>query len=508
MKSASRFLGKMFVGAARRPPIARYGMALLFPLLAFLLTDTIARADRGLYFPLFLMAVVLVSIIGGTRPGMVAVGESVLINILAAVSHWSLRVASWDDAIRIAAFAVASGGIALLIGSLGELQQRLDKERSHLSITLQSIGDAVIATDAQGRVTLMNPAAERATGHKFATAAGLPLQSVFKIVNEDSRIAVENPVERILERGEAADLAKDTVLLRPDGTEIPIEDSAAVIRDARGGAVGAVLVFRDVTESRFHQKALIRSEKLETASRLGATIAHETNNPLEALANLLFLISKDEGVTGTTRELVELAQAETSRATDASKRTLSFIRVEHALTLLNLRSLVDSVFESYQSSAKNCGITLENEIAADLKITALRNELQQLFSNLVSNALDAMKSSGGVLRVSAEVAEQDESEQVRIRFSDTGHGIEPTHLDRIFEPFFTTKKDKGTGLGLWIAKRVVEDHGGELQVESSREGTTFTILFPHEPIKDPVTKTTPDCQTEELLDQLTLPDRL
>jgi PAS domain S-box-containing protein len=478
MDSASQLLGKILVGATGRPAFRRYILALLFPLLAFLLTETFAQPDRGPYFPLFVAAVVIAAAYGGTGAGLAAVAESSAINILAVPPLLSLRIASSDDALRIAAFAVASSGIALLIGSLGELQQRLDKERSRLSITLQSIGDGVIATDAQGRVTLMNPAAERATGRNFATAAGLPLQEVFRAVHENNGMTVENPVERILERGQAADLVKNSVLLRPDGTEIPIESSAAAIRDLLGNTVGAVVVFRDVTESRSHQKALIRSEKLEAAGRLSATIAHETNNPLEVLANLLFLISQDSAVAGTTRELVDLAQAEISRVTEASRRTLSFVRFEHALTELNLRSLVNSILQSYQPSAKNCGICLENEIAPDLHVRALRNELQQLVSNLVSNAMDAMKTAGGVLRVSAEAAEQDGSGQVRIRFSDTGHGIDPGHLDRIFEPFFTTKKDQGTGLGLWIARRVVEDHEGELQVESSQAGTTFIVLLP------------------------------
>jgi len=484
----------MFAGAAGRSAFARYSLALLLPLLASLFTAMIARPDRGPYFPVFTAAAVVTSIIGGTIPGMVAVAAGALINVLATPPHWSLRIASWDDAVQIAVFVLVSGGIALLIGTLGELQRRLDKERSKLSITLHSIGDAVIATDDQGKVTLMNPAAESATGLTFAAAAGLSLESVFKIVNESSRTAVESPVRKVLEGAPAADLANHTVLLRPDGTEIPIEDSAAPIRDSRGKVVGAVLVFRDVTESRSHQNALIRSEKLEAARKLGSTIAHETNNPLEGLANLLFLISTDDAVSDETRQLVELALAELSRAAGASRRTLSFVGVDRTLTQLNLRSLVDSVFYLYDSTAKNHGICLENEIPRDLEVMVLRNELQQLISNLVSNALDAMMSGGGILRVKTEVTAKDPPAQLRIKFSDTGHGIDPSHLDRIFEPFFTTKKDKGTGLGLWMAKRVAEDHGGELHVESSTAGTTFTVLLPLDRASCQVTATTPDCR--------------
>lgn len=494
------------MGATTRPGYARYGLALLLPLLALLLTSIIARPDRGPYLQVFTVAVVIASAYGGTRPGLVALAESAFLNVLAAAPHWSLRIATWDDTTRIAVFSFASGGIAILIGSLGEVQYRLDRERSQLSITLRSIADAVIATDVQGRITLMNPAAERATGWTFSAAAGLSSESVFNIVHEGSRKPVQSPVRRVLDGEDVAGLENHTALQRPDGTEIPIEDSAAPIRDERGKTIGAVLVFRDVTESRVHQNALIRSEKLEAARKLGATIAHETNNPLEALANLLFLISRDHAVSESTRKHVELALAELSRAVEASRRTLSFIRVDQAVTRLNLKRLVDSVLQSYQATAGNRHIDLQNEIPPDIEITALRNDLQQLVSNLISNAVDAMMSAGGVLRVSAEVISTPGLRRVRINFSDTGHGIEPADLGRIFEPFFTTKKDKGTGLGLWMAKRVAEDHGGELQVESNQNGTTFVVLLPVDRVHGLVSADAPDAQSQPTVAEMISPD--
>lgn len=478
MQTATKFLGRLLVGAAGRPALLRYGLALLFPVFAFLITAPITRASLILFFPIFTAAVVVASAIGGTTPGLVAVAESVAINVLAASPHGSLRAISPEDGIRIAVFALAGGLIALLIGSLGDLQQHLDEERSQLSITLRSIGDAVIATDAGGRVTLMNPVAEDATGWKFASAAGLPLESVFKIINESSREPVESPVRKVLERGRVAGLANHTVLLRPDGTEIPIEDSAAPIRDPRGSVVGVVLVFRDVTQQKLREKALLRAEKLATAGRLAATIAHEMNNPLEAVCNLLYLLGQDGTLSADAKASVDLAQSLLARAAEMSRRTLSFNRAGSVLKDARLRELVESVVGLYASVANARGVRIENRVPPGLEIRAM-NEIRQAISNLVSNALDAMPE-GGTLDIDAESVEGPDRPHVQMTFSDTGHGIDPAYLDLIFEPFFTTKKDSGTGLGLWSAQRIVEEHGGRLQVESSNAGTRFTVLLPLE----------------------------
>ena len=464
-----------------RPALQRYGLAVLLPLVAAISTSFLAQTDRAPFFPAFTAAAVLASLFGGTMPGLLCVAESAAINAVMARPSWTLRVASIDDMLRIIAFALVACTLVLLIGAVAELQRSLDKQRSELYITLRSIADGVIATDARGRVMMMNPAAEQATGYRLADAAGRPLRAVFHIVDGASRAPVENPVERVLQTGEVALLTNHTLLLRPDGTEIAISDSAAPVRDAQGRTTGVVLVFRDVSEATARHNALIRSEKLEAAVRLGATIAHETNNPLEALANLLFLISADDGISDSTRASVELAQAELLRASEASRRTLSFVSFERSLVQVELRRMTDAVLHSYRSRAANLQVQMQNQIPPELKIWAHPDGLQQVASNLVSNALDAMSDTGGVLSITAELDQTNEPAQVLLRFTDTGHGIEPANLDRIFEPFFTTRTDKGTGLGLWLANRVVEEHGGIMSVESGDAGSTFTVSLPVEP---------------------------
>jgi PAS domain S-box-containing protein len=396
-----------------------------------------------------------------------------------APPYWSLRVASSDDVMRLLVYACSGTLAAIFVGATGELQKRLEVERGRLAITLKSIGDAVIATDAEGRVTFLNPTAEIATGWRLEEAAGLELESIFKIVNENTRAAVESPIRKVLARGKGVGLANHTLLIRRDGTEIPIDDSAAPILDPSGNIVGCVLVFRDITEAKQNQLALMHAEKLATVGKLASTIAHEINNPLEAVSNLLFLVGEDATLSQISKERIEQAQSELARAAEISKQTLSFHKVDSVRTSVKLRQLVDSVLRLYSSRAAGRGVQMKNEIGPNVLIHAIASQMRQLVSNLISNALDAMQE-GGMLRITVESKAVDGTGEVRIVFSDTGHGIDPANLNRVFEPFFTTKKDVGTGLGLWVAKRIVEDHDGELLVESRTSGvtgTTFTVVL-------------------------------
>jgi PAS domain S-box-containing protein len=490
MRDASRFLGRLAVHATLRPALQKYSLALLLPFVALVMTASSTQLLRAPFFSLFSLAVLLSSIFGGTKPGLVTVAVSALVNAFVSEPSWSLRVASWDDIIRIGLFTCVGCIISAFVGATGELQRRLELERSRLSTTLKSIGDAVIATDEIGNVTFMNGVAEIATGWRLNEAEGLPLEAVFKIVNETSRAPVANPIRKVLEHGTVVGLANHTVLLRRDGTEIPIDDSAAPIRDHGGNIVGTILVFRDITKAKLSQLALLRAEKLATVGRLASTIAHEINNPLEAVSNLLFLIGEDSTLSEVGRSRADTAQAELARAAEITRQTLSFHKGQTLQSSVNLCEIVDSVLRLYSSRAAARGIRLENEIDSEVRVIAVTSQLRQLASNMVTNAIDAMPG-GGILRINAELTSAVGQRQIRIQFSDTGHGIDPQNLNRIFEPFFTTKKDVGTGLGLWVTKRIVEDHDGELLVESrttGNSGTTFTVVLPQEAVKEASTE--------------------
>jgi PAS domain S-box-containing protein len=348
-------------------------------------------------------------------------------------------------------------------------------------VTLTSIGDAVIATDAYGQVTFLNSLAEQLTGIKLEEAKGNPIAEVFPIFNEYTHEPVENPVKKVVEQGAVIGLANHTVLQSRDGKLIPIEDSAAPIRDDQGKLVGVVLVFRDATHERKSQEILRKTEKLATAARLAATVAHEINNPLEAVGNLIYIAKAIPGMPADAVLQLSLAEQELERVSHITRQTLGFYRESSAPDRIELPDLVESVLKLYSSKFKSKHISIECDFAECPPIHGLPGELKQLISNLVSNAADAV-SSNGTIKVTLQPVETPNGKAAQLVIEDDGHGIAAENADRIFEPFFTTKKDVGTGLGLWVAREIVERHRGSIQVHSRKDngsrGAVFTVLLP------------------------------
>lgn len=476
MPDISRIVGNLVRAATTRPNWQRYGMAILLPVAAAIFTAQIISIQRAPLFVLFTLAVVLSSVFGGMKPGFLTVGLSFAINWVSVTPAASLEVGSVDDVIRLITFLIVGSLIALFVGTAGELEQKILLERNRLHVTLHSIGDAVIVTDLNGRVTTMNRVAEEATGWSFAEASGQTLESVFNIINDGTRRSVENPVKKVLEMGRVVGLANHTILIRKDGSEIPIDDSAAPILTPEG-IVGVVLVFRDITEAKLSQAALLHAEKLATVGKLASTIAHEINNPLESVSNLLYLISADHGLSPDSARYVEVAQSEVARAAEMTRQTLSFHRGQKIRATVSLADLVKSVLVLYGGRAAQRGVQVVTDIPSTLMVSGFPTQLRQVVSNLVTNAIDAMPSGGILTLMGDEVGGE-----VRLRVSDTATGIDEVNLKRIFEPFFTTKSDVGTGLGLWVSKRIIEEHDGRISVESPSgnggTGTAFTVMLP------------------------------
>jgi PAS domain S-box-containing protein len=349
-------------------------------------------------------------------------------------------------------------------------------------VTLTSIGDAVIATDEFGMVTFLNPIAERLTGARLADARGKDVQTVFPILNELTREPVEDPVRKVLELGKVVGLANHTVLRCTDGSLKPIEDSAAPIRDDRGRLQGVVLVFRDVTHERKTQEVMRKTEKLAAAARLSATVAHEINNPLEAVVNLIYIAKHGQDAPPALVETLAMAEQELHRVAHITRQTLGFYRGSNIPEAISIPELVESVIGLYSNRLKNKNIKVVREFGDCPPIYGMQGELEQVVSNLVSNAADAVDRDGTIIVRSQPVANGDCS-AIQIVIEDNGPGIARENVDRIFEPFFTTKEDVGTGLGLWITKEIVNRHGGSILVgpgnrDGSACGAAFTITLP------------------------------
>jgi PAS domain S-box-containing protein len=365
-----------------------------------------------------------------------------------------------------------------------DAQRRLAVERElSLSTTLRSIGDGVIACDPAGCVDFMNPVAEQLTGWREQEAKGLLLPEVFNIVTEHTRMPVENPVEKVRRTGNIVGLANHTILIRKDGSEIGIDDSAAPIRGADGKVIGIVLVFRDCTERRSSESALMRAEKLAAAGKLAASIAHEVNNPLEGLTNMLYLAAEAKDVS-EVREWLAQAQSEVDRLSHITRRTLGFYRESTQPAAYRPADVLEEVLSFYVPETQRKKVQLEAQIRTQQQIYGVPGELRQVLSNLIANSLDAMGAGGTIRLVVRDATHLKDVRKsgVRITVADTGSGIPRHILPHVFEPFFTTKVDTGTGLGLWVSKELVEKQGGSLSVRSSevglRRGTVFSIYLP------------------------------
>jgi PAS domain S-box-containing protein len=357
--------------------------------------------------------------------------------------------------------------------------QAIREREEWFRVTLSSVGDAVIATDAAGLVTFLNPVAESLCGRSFGDTKGRPITAAFPIFNEQTNEPVENPVAKVLAEGKVVGLANHTVLERSDGNRIPIEDSAAPIRDDRNEVIGVVLVFRDASQERKSQQMLRRAEKLAAAGRLAATMAHEINNPLEAVGNLLYIVKMSPELSPQSREHLNLAEQQLGRVSHLTRQTLGFYRESANAGDVDLSALIESVLKLYENKLRSKSVEVVQHLERTIPVPGLEGELRQLLSNLVSNAIDAMPQNGK-LQISTRTSSHQEVPGIELRVEDNGPGIPERNREHIFEPFFTTKSDVGTGLGLWVAREIAERHDGFLRLEPSEEGkgAVFTVFLP------------------------------
>jgi PAS domain S-box-containing protein len=249
--------------------------------------------------------------------------------------------------------------------------------------------------------------------------------------------------------------------------------------EARGAATpGNAVVWRgvmvDVTERKNAELALIRSEKLAAIGRLSSTVAHEINNPLEAVTNLIYLAALDQHLQPETRNYLTQADSELARLAGIARHTLDFARQSADTGPVDLTQVAENVVVFFQSRCRSQASEIRIAGPANpLTVAAPTDELRQIVTNLVSNACDALPQAGGVVEV--ELSAQGRSAVLEIR--DNGSGIAPEHRARVFEPFFTTKADVGTGIGLTVARELVERNGGTISVYSSGPASIFRTTF-------------------------------
>ncbi|HEX4148188.1 MAG TPA: ATP-binding protein, partial [Pirellulales bacterium] len=374
-----------------------------------------------------------------------------------------------------------------------DMERKLVESQRWLYVTLNSIGDAVIATDTRGHLVFINRVAQQLTGWNAEDAIGRPMHEVFQIINEYSGQPVENPVTKVLRDGITVGLANHTLLIARDGSQRPIDDSGAPIQDEHGDVLGAVLVFRDITERRQLEKALERqtadmAEADRRKDEFLAMLSHELRNPLAAVCSALELVR-----AGVGPDEVQIAHEIMERQTQHMVRLVHDLldasrvmrgHIELRQEPVELRSAVQHAIEESQRLIRERGHQLTVALPAEpIWLEADSVRLAQIFANLLDNAAK-YTAHGGQICLNAAPS----GEQVEIRVRDNGMGMAPEMLPRVFDLFSQAdqsldRSQGGLGVGLAVVRTLVEMHGGTVVARSAGlgQGSEFLLRLPRSP---------------------------
>jgi PAS domain S-box-containing protein len=406
----------------------------------------------------------------------------------------SYRWLEWQDVLLVqrgVTYAVAND-----VTESKATKEALRELSESLTTTLNSIGDGIIATDLRGAIIRMNPVAEQLTGWALVQAKGRSFREVFPLLDGDTRVDVESPVERALREGVVVSLPRHTLLARQDGTEIPVADSCAPIRASDGTVNGAVIVFRDLSAQRNAeviqaslQRQLIFADRMAAVGTLAAGVAHEINNPLTFVAaNVNMSLEEIRAISrgssssrmNEMEEMLVEASEGISRVTKIVRGLKTFSRLEsERLGVLDLAPVIELAIHMASHEIRHRA-RLARDYGPLPFVEADDARLGQVFINLLVNAAHAFPEGNTDANEIRVVTSTDSGGRAVVEVRDTGSGISPAVLDHIFEPFFTTKAiGAGTGLGLAISHNLVAEMGGQITVQSELgRGTSFRVVLP------------------------------
>ena len=378
------------------------------------------------------------------------------------------------------------GSLRALVGCIVDVtelkssQCALEREKERLAVTLRSIGDGVITVDTAARVVLLNRVAENLCGYRQKEACGLPLDQVFRVVDERTGIPRENSIARVLSSGAVVEQSGHGLLVSRDGRERSIIAKTAPILERDRQIPGAVLVFSDITERREIEEELFKARKLESLGILAGGIAHDFNNLLTGIMGNVSLSRANIPDGHQAALFLDRAQKGLEQSKELTQQLLTFSKggaPVKKLTSIN-QVLMDSAVFALRGSNVRCDFDIDPDLwCAEIDT----GQMSQVISNLVINADQAMPEGGSIVIRAENVLPLDETDhgrRIRITFKDTGIGIDEENLHRIYDPYFSTKTT-GNGLGLATVYAIVKNHGGEIQVFSRlNHGTTFAITLP------------------------------
>ena len=385
--------------------------------------------------------------------------------------HWILG--------RWRVFNDRSGQPIRLTGVNIDITSRKEAEQGQrrLAAIVESSDDAIVGKNLSGIVTSWNPAAERMFDYSAKEMIGQPITTIIPPeLHEDEQKILET-----IERGERIE-RRQTVRLTRKGERIDVSLTVSPVRDEAGKVIGAASIARDITQEKKTEQALRVTERLASVGRMAATVAHEINNPLEAVTNLVYL-ARGCAVREDVQKYLKTIDEELDRVSHLTRQTLGFYREAKAPSAVRVGPMMGSLVSFFETRARNKGIEIRPEIRRDPEIYAVAGEIRQVITNLLSNSIDAVGSGGLIrIRIDASCLHGEQSRGVRITVADSGPGIPPSVRSKLFEPFFTTKTDVGTGLGLWVCSNIVKRHHGSIRVKSSttpgKSWTVFCVVLP------------------------------
>lgn len=360
--------------------------------------------------------------------------------------------------------------------ALRSAERERARRNNEVAAIVQSSDDAIVSKDLTGRIMSWNPAAERIFGYSQEEILG---KSIRILIPEELQ-AEEEEILRKIRAGQAIDHF-ETVRVTKSGERIDASLSISPVRDEEGNIIGASKTLRDISGKKRLEASLLQAEKIAASGRMAAAIAHEVNNPLEAITNLIFLARENAGDAAQVRSFLDLAESEVARVSRIAQRTLGFYRENSSVTSVSPSDLADHTLRIYEPQCRTAGISIERDFKSTQSIMLRSGEILQVLFNIVANAVRAMPS-GGILSISTDDVEMPDGAAIRIAVRDNGVGIPPHQVPRIFDAFYSTRPGNGTGIGLFVARQFVSGHGGRIDVESSIDpashGTTMSIYLP------------------------------
>lgn len=349
-----------------------------------------------------------------------------------------------------------------------------------LAAIVDDSGDAILSKSLDGTILTWNKAAERMYGYRADEMIG---RNVSRLLPPDRPQEVTEILRRL--RGGEKIEHFETSRQTKDGNTVQVSLTISPVHDEHGQVIAASTIARNITQTKMAEEALRNSERLAVAGRMAATIAHEINNPLETVTNVLYLLSRHARLDEAARQHLKIADEELRRIAQITRSTLGLYRERDTTPgTVSLSEMIDNLLMFYQRQVQSLGVKVEKHFDSSGRVIGVSGELRQVVANVMANAIDALSVTGTKLQLHVyESADWRDlgKRGIRVVVADDGPGMNAETQANLFHPFYTTKGQKGTGLGLWVSQGIINKHGGSIRLRSRtgpRHGTCFVIFLP------------------------------